>query len=62
MKTDAFTDFTCFFNAKEGRVGVTVTLIAILELLRQRVIQFVQHDTFGPIYIKANAKTGEETQ
>lgn len=62
VQTDDFTDFTRFFDRNEGRVGVTVTLIAILELLRQRVIQFVQHDAFGPIYIKSNQVTeGEDT-
>ena len=61
VQADDFTDFTCFFDRSEGRVGVTVTLIAILELLRQRVIQFVQHDAFGPVYIKSNQITEEES-
>ena len=33
-------------------MAVVVTLIAILELLRQKVIDFVQHEAFAPIYVK----------
>ena len=46
-------EFTPFYNfdASEGRMAVVVTLIAILELLRQ-VIDFVQHEAFAPIYVR----------
>jgi segregation and condensation protein A len=47
-----FVSFASFFNPEEGRMGVVVTLIAILELLRQKIIDFVQHELFAPIYVK----------
>jgi segregation and condensation protein A len=52
IKSDQFTPFYEFFDVSEGRMGVVVTLIAILELLRQKVIDFVQHEAFAPIYVK----------
>ncbi|WP_244670052.1 hypothetical protein [Coxiella endosymbiont of Amblyomma nuttalli] len=45
--------FTSLSTEKEGRVGVVVTLIAILELIRQSVIEFIQNKPFAPIYIYA---------
>ena len=59
IQEEEFTPFTRFFDPSEGRMGVVVTLIAILELLRQKVIQFVQHELFAPIYVKRKPLTTE---
>lgn len=59
IKEEEFTPFANFFDPNEGRMGVVVTLIAILELLRQKVIQFVQHELFAPIYVKRKPLTTE---
>lgn len=48
-----FTVFTALFKVEEGRMGVTVTLIAVLELIRQSVIELVQAEAFAPIYVRA---------
>lgn len=48
-----FIMFTTLFTAKEGRMGVVVTLIAVLELIRQSVIELVQIEPFAPIYFCA---------
>ncbi len=53
IKSDSFTEFTTLFNALEGRMGVVVTLIAVLELIRQKVVELVQPEAFAPIYVKA---------
>lgn len=45
--------FTDLFNLKEGRLGVVVTFLGMLELLKQGMIEFVQAATFAPIYLKA---------
>jgi segregation and condensation protein A len=52
LNEEEFVSFSQFFNPEEGRMGVVVTLIAILELLRQKIIDFVQHELFAPIYVK----------
>ena len=51
--TKEFTSFCHFFDEKEGKMGVVVTFIAILELLRLKQIEFVQHQEFAPIYVKS---------
>ena len=49
---DKFVEFQTLFSFKEGRLGVVVTLMAILELLKLQVIDMVQADAFAPIYLK----------
>lgn len=44
--------FTDLFNATEGRLGVVVTFLGMLELLKQHLIEFVQAAAFAPIYLK----------
>jgi len=53
IKADSFTDFSELFTPEEGRSGVVVTLLAILELLKETLIEMVQNEPFGPIYVKS---------
>ena len=50
---DHFVLFTQFFKVEEGRMGVAVTLIAVLELIHQSVIELVQAEPFAPIYVRS---------
>ncbi len=50
---DDFTDFKDLFVVEEGKAGVIVVLLAILELSRESLIDMVQNESNGPIYIKA---------
>jgi len=45
--------FTQLFNLEEGRLGVVVTFLAFLELLKQSLLDFVQTGPFAPIYLKS---------
>ena len=55
LSADDFTSFTDFFDPGEGRMGVVVSFIAILELLKESLIEIVQSKPFGPIYVKAKS-------
>ncbi len=46
-------EFSRLFPAREGRAGLIVTLLALLELLRGALIDLVQTENYGPIYVKA---------
>ncbi|MEN7343593.1 MAG: segregation/condensation protein A [Pseudomonadota bacterium] len=48
-----FADFTTLFDPEEGRLGVAVTFIAILELLKEQLIEVVQSNPFAPIHVRA---------
>lgn len=53
VQRDKFTNFIELFNTNEGRMGVVVTFIAILELMKQSLIEIVQTEPYSPIHIKA---------
>lgn len=57
VSADRFTDFTSLFNLEEGRKGVVVTFMAILELLKGAMIDLVQSEAFAPIYVKAASES-----
>ncbi len=64
INADGFTDYTSLFTIEEGRRGVVVTLLAILELVKEQLIDLVQSEAFAPIHLKAvgcsNAEPGIE--
>lgn len=53
MQAEKFVSFISLFEIKEGRLGVVVTFMAMLELLRQSIIAIVQAEPFAAIYLKA---------
>lgn len=50
-QTDQFVDFTQLFTLEEGRMGVVVTFLAVLELLKNQLVDMVQSESFAPIHI-----------
>ncbi len=48
-----FHRFESLFSIEEGRLGVVVSFLAILELAKEQLIQVVQEGNLEPIYIKA---------
>lgn len=55
IKSSGFTGFADLFDAEEGRMGVAVTFIAVLELLRESVIEVVQSEQYAPLHIRASS-------
>lgn len=47
-----FTRFTELFEVSEGRSGVVVTLLAVLELVRESLLELIQTEAFGPLYVR----------
>jgi segregation and condensation protein A len=47
--------FEELFSEKEGREGIVVSFVAILELMRNGLISIVQHEAFSPIHVKVAA-------
>ncbi len=50
---DSFVPFGQLFDLQEGRKGVVVTFLAVLELLREHLVDMVQRELFGPIYLRS---------
>jgi segregation and condensation protein A len=53
LQTERYIDFQRLFDPAEGRMGVTVTFLAILELVKESLVDIVQAEVFGPIHIRA---------
>lgn len=53
LDRNKFIDFRDLFNPKEGRRGIVVTFLAILELIKGALIEVVQTEVYGPIHVKA---------
>lgn len=49
----SFVEFARLFSPEEGRMGVTVTFVAILELVREGLIDFVQAEPYAPLHVRA---------
>lgn len=60
ISSDGFTDYTSLFTIEEGRRGVVVTLLALLELVKEQLIDMIQSEPFATIHIKA-ASGSEDT-
>ena len=52
IDANAFTSFADLFDPEEGRMGVAVTFIAILELLREALIEVVQAEEYSPLHVR----------
>lgn len=50
-----FVEFSQLFEPAEGRMGITVTFMAILELVREGLIDLVQAEPFAPLHVRAAA-------
>lgn len=50
-----FIPFVSLFVVDEGRLGVVVTFLAIMELIKEQLVEIVQTENFGPIHVKARA-------
>ncbi len=48
-----FVPFADLVRAEEGRRGVVVTFLALMELVRESLLDFVQNEPYAPIYVRA---------
>lgn len=56
LKGGGFVPFVELFTAEEGKLGVVVTFMAILELVKESLIELVQNAPFAPIHVRARAE------
>ena len=51
-----FVPFITLFNLAEGRQGVIVTFLAMMELVKESLVEIVQNEYLGPIHLKARTE------
>jgi len=55
LQEEEFVEFESLFLVQEGRMGLVVTFVAILELIKEEVLFVVQNEPFAPIHIRTAA-------
>ena len=55
LRDGAFHRFESLFEPREGKLGVVVTFLSILELAKERLLDIVQEAPLAPIYLKSLA-------
>ena len=53
LRDNHFLPFVALFTLEEGRLGVVVTFLAVMELIKESLVEIVQSEDFGPIHVKA---------
>ena len=56
LTAGGFVPFVSLFKPEEGRLGVVVTFLALMELMKESLIEVVQTEGFGSIHIKAKSE------
>ena len=59
VTADKFTAFGALFKAEEGRIGVVVSFLAVLELIKESLLELIQTEPYGPIYVRAPSHADE---
>ena len=60
LDDDTFHRFEDLFDLAEGRPGIVVTFLAMLELAKEMLIEIMQEVPLAPIYVKAKTSHSEE--
>jgi segregation and condensation protein A len=55
LRDGEFHPFEKLFTAEEGRLGIVVTFLAMLELAKEHLIEIMQGEPLAPIYLKSLA-------
>ncbi|OLU28418.1 segregation/condensation protein A [Pseudomonas sp. PA27(2017)] len=60
LKGGVFVPFVELFTAEEGRLGVVVTFMAILELVKESLVELVQNEAFAAVHVRLRVAGVEE--
>ena len=53
LRDSPYMEFQQLFDPEEGRMGIVVSFLALMELTREHLVDLVQNEAYGQIYIKA---------
>ena len=59
---DQFVSFISLFDPEEGRSGVVVTFLAMMELIKESLLEIVQTEPFAPIHVKSRSADDRATE
>ena len=53
VQASGFIPFIQLFTPEEGRLGVVVSFLALMELIKESLVEIVQQEHFGAIHVRA---------
>ncbi len=56
LSGNQFVPFVSLFKVEEGRLGVVVTFLAVMELIKEQLVEMIQTEHFGAIHVKARSE------
>ena len=59
LEKDRFVPLASLLDPREGRLGVVVTFLAIMEMMRGAAVEIVQSNVFGPIHLRLAGGAGK---
>ena len=57
LSRNPYIEFPQLFTPAEGRLGVVVSFLALMELTRERLVDIVQNEPMGQIYVRTPGET-----
>ncbi|MBK1722528.1 segregation and condensation protein A [Thiocystis violacea] len=60
LRGGGFSPFVDLFDDSEGRPGVVVTFLALLELIKSSIVELVQSEPFAPIHVRLRESMHQE--
>lgn len=56
LASQQYVPFVSLFKVEEGRLGVVVTFLAVMELIKESLVEIIQNESFGAIHVKARSQ------
>jgi len=53
LRDNPYMEFHRLFDPEEGRMGIVVSFLALMELTREQLVDLVQNEPYGQIYVKS---------
>lgn len=53
---DQFVPFLSLFTPEEGRAGIVVTFLAMMELVKESLLEIIQTEPFAPVHVKVRGE------
>lgn len=60
LQHQGFVPFVALFTAEEGRSGVVVTFLALMELIKSQLVEIVQSEFAAPLHVRSKMRDEEE--
>lgn len=60
LSSTEFIEYTSLFNVQEGRRGLVVTFLAVLELVKEQLIDMIQAEPYAPIHVKSVSSSSDQ--